>query len=246
MNKTNFRIHVAPIGYEIDRVILPAKERRADKMYLMVHNNKSEDKALQFIETIKKRLTEMKIEYEVEDHDRLDIFNIIKTIKEIIEKEQGNNVYVNLSSGSKIQAIGGMMACMMFNDGGNVIPFYAEAKEYVGFENKPISEGIKEIMDIPSYEIQKPDEKIVRALKIIQDHGGTISKKQMAALCGREDLIAADTQSKNVDLARYASLDKSIIQPLESHWKFIAVEKKGRTRWITINEDGANAAKFLI
>jgi len=246
MNKTNFRIHIAPIGYEIDRVILPASERRADKMYLMVHNNKAEDKALLFIETIKERLAKMKIEYEVEEHDRLDIFNIIKTIKGIIEKEQGNNVYVNLSSGSKIQAIGGMMACMMFNDGDNVIPFYAEAKEYIGFDNKPISKGIKEIMDIPAYEIQKPDEKIIRALKIIQDHDGRISKKQMASLCGKEDLIATDTHSKNVDLARYASLDSSIIQPLENHWKFITVEKKGRTRCITINEDGANAAKFLI
>ena len=37
---------------------------------------------------------------------------------------------------------------MMFNDDGNVHPFYVEAKDYVGFSGKPISTGIKEIQNI--------------------------------------------------------------------------------------------------
>jgi hypothetical protein len=46
--------------------------------------------------------------------------------------------------------------------------------------------------------------------------------------------------------ARFASLDKNIIQPLEEQWKFIEVEKIGRNRWIKLTQDGINAAEFLI
>jgi hypothetical protein len=51
---------------------------------------------------------------------------------------------------------------------------------------------------------------------------------------------------KNHSMARFASLDKNIIQPLEEKWKFIQVEKIGRNRWIKLTQDGANAAEFLI
>ncbi len=43
---SNLRVHIAPVGYEIDRIVIPAKERKADKVWLLVHDNPSEDKAL--------------------------------------------------------------------------------------------------------------------------------------------------------------------------------------------------------
>ena len=35
------RIQIAPVGYEIDRVVLPAKQEKADKVWLLVHENKN-------------------------------------------------------------------------------------------------------------------------------------------------------------------------------------------------------------
>ena len=37
------RIHIAPVGFEIDRVVIPAVDNKADKVFLLVHNNKKED-----------------------------------------------------------------------------------------------------------------------------------------------------------------------------------------------------------
>ena len=51
-NLTNLRIHIAPVGYEIDRVVLPAKKMRADKVFLLVHENPSDDKATKFYDII--------------------------------------------------------------------------------------------------------------------------------------------------------------------------------------------------
>jgi len=245
VSNLNLRVHVAPVGFEIDRIVLPAKKRKADKVYLMIHENPSEDKAGPFVEKIKKQLKKANIEVVTASHDRLDLYKIIKSIKEIIEEEKGNNVYVNLASGSKIQAIAGMMACMMFNKEKNVVPFYVEAKEYIGFKGQQSSSGIKEILDIPPYEIQIPEQKHIKALKIIKDNSGKLTKKEMAKLAYDEKIIIVKAEKENFTQARFASLDKNIIQPLE-RWNFISVEKLGRNRVIKITEEGNNAAKFLI
>lgn len=44
----------------------------------------------------------------------------------------------------------------------------------------------------------------------------------------------------------FCKLDKNIIQPLEEEWKFVEVEKIGRSRYVKITEAGSNAAEFLI
>lgn len=246
MTKMDLRIHIAPVGFEIDRIVLPAKKRRADLVYLMVHDNPSEDKAGPFIEKIKKQLAKENIEVAIEKHDRLNLFKIIKSIKQIIEKEKGNKIYVNLASGSKIQAIAGMMACMMFNDEKNVIPFYVEAEEYLGFKGQQISSGIKEPMDIPSYEIKIPEQKHIQALNLIMKKGGKLTKKEMAELADTNKLITVNAEKENYSQARFTSLDKNIIEPLKEQWKFIDVEKIGRNHWIKITKEGINAAEFLI
>jgi len=63
-NLTNLRIHIAPVGYEIDRVVLPAKKMRADKVFLLIHENRSEDKATKFYDIIDKKLQKLNIETE--------------------------------------------------------------------------------------------------------------------------------------------------------------------------------------
>ncbi len=240
----NLRVHIAPVGYEIDRIVLPAKKLRADKVILLVHENPSEDKATKFYDNIDKKLNKLNIECIIEYHNRTALFAIIKTVKKLILQEKGNIISVNLASGSKVQAIGCMMASMMFNDDDNVNPFYVEAKEYLGFSGKAMSKGIKNIEYIPTYEIQKPDEKHISALKIVVDNGGRISKKEMAKIAVEQKLIIINAE--NESQATFASLDKNIISVLENRWGFVKVNKIGRTRWIEITEEGKHASEFLI
>ena len=243
-NLTNLRIHIAPVGYEIDRIVLPAKKMRADKVFLLVHENPSEDKATKFYDSIDKKLQKLNIETEKVHHNRLDLFQIIKSVKQLIELQKDNSIYVNLASGSKIQSVACMMACQMFNDNSNVSPYYVEAREYTGFLGEAISKGIKEIQVVPSYEIKKPEPKLIQALKIIKENDGKLSKKEMARICLKSKLITI--HAENESQATFASLDQNIISPLEKKWGFIEVEKIGRTRWIKITDEGSNASEFLI
>ncbi len=102
----------------------------------------------------------------------------------------------------------------------------------------------QEIQAVPSYEIQKPEPKLIQALKIIKNNKGKLSKKEMARICLENKLITINAE--NESQATFASLDQNIISPLEKRWGFIEVEKIGRTRWIKITEEGVNASEFLI
>ena len=241
------RVQIAPVGYEIDRVVLSAKQEKADRVWLLIHENKSNDKAGPFITKITDQLEKLGIVTVSESHDRRNLFQIIRVVKNIIEKEKENDIYVNLASGSKIQAIGAMMACMMFNDNSNIHPFYVEAKNYPGFDaKKPLSTGIKEIQVVPPYSIKIPELKLINALKIIKENNGKITKKRMAEFAEKRELISVNPKDENNrSIIRFTILEKNIIKPLEK-WKFIEIEKIGKNRWIKITQEGQNASEFLI
>ncbi len=133
----------------------------------------------------------------------------------------------------------------MLNDRKNIKPFYAEAEEYAAFKGEQ-TKGVKNIQSLPTFEIQRPKPELVKALKIIIENKGRIQKKQMAKLAEENQIIQVNARDENYTQARFASLDKNIIQPLQDQWKFIEVEKIGRNRWIKITQEGINASEFLI
>ncbi len=242
-----FRVHIAPLGFEIDRIILPLKETKADKLWLLVHERTAEDKSGPYLENIRKKCKKLGVKLEITYADRLSIFKVIKSVKEIIMQEENNYIYVNVASGSKIQAIACMMACMILKECKNIKPFYAEPEKYAAFEGKQQSFGIKDTIPLPIYEIQTPKPKLLQALKIIHDaKNQKITKKEMAQIAEEQEIILINSEEKNHSQARFASLDKNIIQPLVDEWSFVEIEKIGRNRWIKITEEGRNAAEFLI
>ena len=123
-----FRVHIAPLGFEIDRIVLPLKETKADKLWLLVHEKTAEDKSGPYLEKIKKDCKKIGVELKISYADRLNMFKIIKSVKEIIAEEEGNYIYINVASGSKIQAIACMMACMILKECKNLQPFTQNQK----------------------------------------------------------------------------------------------------------------------
>lgn len=246
-NLATFRVHIAPLGFEVDRIIIPLKQTKADKLWLLAHDNRSVDLSAPYLEKIKKECKKLGVEVKIAYSDRLSIFKAIKSIKDIIEQEKNNYIYVNVASGSKIQAIACMMACMVLKNCDNLKPFYAQPEKYAVFEGKQQSFGIKDTIELPIYEIQTPKPKLLAALKIVfEQKDQKMTKKDMAKIAEEQGIITINSEEKNHSQARFASLDKNIIAPLEKEWKFIEIEKIGRNRWIKITEEGQNAAEFLI
>jgi hypothetical protein len=244
VNLTKMRIHIAPVGFEIDRVVLPALDMRADKVWLIQHDKPGADKAGTYAAKITSQLNRNKIAVRSAKADRESIFSILKAVKDVFLEESKNDIYVNVSSGSKVQAIACMMACMIFKEF-NVTPYYVVPKSYPSTGEVQQSSGMEGIVELPKYQIQKPKAELVQALRIIMKHGKKITKKEMAKIAEAEKLITINSEN-HADQARFASLDANIIQPLVEQWKFVEIEKIGRNRWIKITPEGEHAAEFLI
>ena len=246
-NLATFRVHIAQIGFEIDRIVIPLKQTKADKLWILAHDNRSEDLSAPYLEKIKKECKKLDVEVKVAYSNRLSIFKTIKSIKDIISQEENNYIYVNVASGSKLQAIAAMMACSLSKSSDNLQPFYPEAERYAAFEGKQQSFGVKDTIPLPLYAIHTPHPKLLAALKIISEQPSQkIRKKEMARIAEEQEIITVNAEKENHSQARYASLESNIIAPLEKEWKFVEVEKIGRNRWIKITQEGIDAAEFLI
>lgn len=252
------RIHAAPLGFEEDRIVIPAVRNKADRVWILVPRH--DDTAKTFLESVRARLADAGIETFGMEHDRGDLFDIIRAIREIIRSEGENHVLVNLSSGSKIQAVGCMMACMMFNDTGRVRPYYAEPEEYHRRDG-PLSTGVRDIIPLPQYTVQIPPPLLVNTMHVIRKNGNRIRKKDLlkelqeaglvrmvsdAAVRVQEtpDVLVVRGQEHNMETAGLSRMTGSIIEPL-MRWNFVGTEKVGRNQWVSLTREGLNAVRFL-
>jgi len=244
---STLRIHISPVGFDVDRTVLPAIKTKADRVWLIVEKNKSKEDAGKFIEEIQMVLKKNKIGVKFADCDREDLFALIKVMKTIFNVERKNNLYVNVSTGSKIQAIACTMSCMMFQEF-HPVAYYVVPEGYHTEKGKSKSQswGMKELIKIPKHKIQLPDPLEIDALEIIVKYGKEITKKKLAVLAEEKNLIAPNLGTKSHDKAIYGYLDKKIIKPLEEKWKYIKVESRGKNRYISLTDEGKNAVKYLL
>ena len=240
----NPRIHIAPIGFEIDRVVMPAKEMKADIVYMLVHNNVAADKSTGYAQKIQQSLKRSKIATEIVYADRGNLLEIVKSVKEIILKHRGSEIYINVASGSKIHAIGCMMGCMIFDDRKNIRPFYAEPEKYPAFKsNEQQTYGVKNVQPLPAYQMKTPKKELLEILTIIKN-AGRIKKSELADMAIKRKIITINS-TQNFKMARFTSLDKNVIRPLKDQWNFVDEEKIGRNRYIFLTDDGKLASQFL-
>ena len=232
------RIHIAPVGFEIDRVVLPAKMDKADKVFLMVHSNRSKDEAKEYVAEIEKRLKKAKIETEQVTADLWNIEEITRVTRDLILANSDCEIAINLASGSTNHSIGMDRACMTFRNRWNLRPFYPFAKTYNGFVY-PLqqTEGVKELKTIVPHRIQIPEDELIQALKIIKQGQGKngMKKKDLAKACENEHLISYTGKSPNSILI---ALDSQILQKLEHRWKAVRVVKPHNHHLVSLTEEG--------
>ena len=146
-----------------------------------------------FLQLIKEKLRSAGIDCQQSTADRTDLFDILRALKSIILKEKGNSILVNVSVGSKIQAMTSMMACMMFKDQVMIKPYYVIPEKYNTSstqEKRQETEGMKDTILLPEYKIEIPNERLIRCLDIInwQRHN-KISKRELKDLALKNNLF---------------------------------------------------------
>ena len=252
------RIHIAPVGFEVDRIVMPAIDTKADKVYLLVHNNKTEDKAGPYIERVIKELKANKIQAEKVVVNWRDVESITKTTRKLLLELLGNDIFINIASGSKNHAIALDRAIMTLEDQTGIIEFYAESEKYEGFKpgkQKQLSSGVRDTKQIPKRKMVLPGEgrdggRLLAALIILFEKSekrtctfpckekhqlqggkhswGEMTKITLAKECANHQLSNGETIIPPGGNI-LTSLDKQIIQKLEKSWDYITIRKVGNS-----------------
>lgn len=195
------KVHILISGWDKGRSIWGCTRIGADKVYIIVpeqHGGRAiepwwNEKTRKAAEDVKQRFSKyfdihfLPVVYE----DYLDCFKkIIKTIKK--ETEDGNEVLVNISSGSHVASSAAIFAASLCK----CKAYYVIAKKYddvLKNEDRYISYGGKAVVDVPLLPISYMSGVEIELLKIIQKEGG-ISVSDLAGKA--RSLFTRPTRSK--------------------------------------------------
>jgi hypothetical protein len=231
------RVHVAPVLYEVDRLVLPMEELKGERVHLMLIKTKNE-RARACLEKLKEALERLGKPYTIHE-DRFDLFELISSYKAVIEGElkKGNFVYVNLSSGGAIQAVAANYAAMEFEGGVQAFFAYPERfEDNFDHERPQNSSGISRISVLPHFNLKMPDDGKLQFLHIV-GRLGEPTKAEVLAELGSKGLIISNGKSRPYG---HVILENRFIKPLEKTG-LVAVHKNGgRECRLALTEKGKN------
>ena len=242
------RVHIIPLGYEEDRIVVPAIEYDADEAILLEPSTELDNiDQPAYHSRVRERIRDAGIETETIACDIFNLYASLGTIAELTNEFRSHNVYVNLASGSKVTAIGGMIACMATG----AIPYYVRAEDYAGGNEEPVATGVTSIETLPKYHIEEPEPQHIAVLEYIRDNE-PVTKQDLIDYGKQEEIpfIARyDTDDvRNPDRGYYRRLNTQIITPLRERG-FINVEKHSKYQYVSITESGENqlqAFRYLL
>ncbi len=233
----NLRVHIAPVGDDDKRrIILPIERFKADKVYLITKEGKDQFK--ENVNEIEKELLSKKIiSKENLKVCKIDIYNFtdIQTLlAKIYSKEIENDIFYNASTGGKLLATAGYLACLLFNG----IAYYCK-KDY---ELNIISDN-PDIFPIPDYYISRPSEELILFLIFFKELQNFFKLKSIPKRFLLEIMGVIKDQNMNASSGEYNSLNALYLDHL-IRFNYIDVST-GRPKKVKLLEKGRNAIKIF-
>ena len=238
------RVHIVPIGFDSTRVVESLIQKKADKVYFLRFTGDENESP--YYDFIMKELQQKFHAIEIDEKfiDIWNLFECIEAFRKIIlsERENGNNVFVNVSTGSKITAIAGMLSCMLWDAN----PYYAHIKYPLQKNQKIHKSSIKRFDDLPAYAINKPKKTQLHILNILENNNNSIRKSDLINKLTDIEIIK-QKENPGIELkihAKYSQLH-ALLNPMEKDWNFINIEHVGKRSQITTTEKGKQALKIF-
>ena len=239
---SNLRTHIAPVGFEFRRVTDPLIHMQADKVYLLTYEK--DDRVAKFLSEIKKKLADSYIHIQVNEVllDVWDLYSCIEKFRELIHKEKGNHVYVNVSTGTKITAIAGMLSCMMWH----AQPYYVSVAYPEETPETIPTEHIQETSVFPTYDIKKPKPEFMLILNLLQSYKSPIRKSVLIEKLEEIGVIRrmSDSGMELKATAKHSQL-RVLLDPMEKEWKLIMVRASGRRSEVSMTQQGKTALRVF-
>ncbi|SFS96159.1 HFX_2341 family transcriptional regulator domain-containing protein [Halostagnicola kamekurae] len=232
-------VHIAPLGYELDRIKDPVLEYDADVLHLLRDRHQ---KRLDYHEDLAETLTDHGVAVHFRQIDLGDMYDVLGEITTIAASYDDDIVRINVSSGPKLAAIGAALACMAADASGYHV--HPESRSHPVVET-PRTEGMKMAEQLPSYPIETPTEDQVRILNYVEetdDPAYTPKKSDLITFAEDAELDFMTKSAPANDKAKFALLNNRIISPLVENG-YLQVESVGRSKQVSLTETGTNALR---
>lgn len=227
------RIHIAPLGYDDLRVYQSAQKLKADHVILVRHDDPT-DTGQTHYEKTKKGLSELEIDPDTISENIFDMYKMMGVFGSIVTEFEKEDVFINLSTGSKITSIAGMLTAMA-NQG--VTPFYTNA-EYN--ENGKVVE-ITGVTELPVYPIDPPEPQHIKILNYLAENGKS-KKQELIRYAEEEGLPFVGEYNIKEDRAKYRLLDTHIMSDLLEN-RYVHVRSVGREKQVEITDHGKDTVR---
>ncbi len=226
-NIQNQRVHILSPGFEFNWIIESFNKSRPDKIYLMRKPDKNE-KAAKVIEEIKKFAKRTNAELEIIKSDG-DVYDMIKETKRIFELENGNLIYLSISSGERDYVSAFILASMLFCRSAKEVHLYS------------LKEG--EFIDLPHFEVKLPKPEVIEAIKFVGEKRKCI-KRDLKKHMFDNKLLVVENKSKFEGHNQYVKLNRSVLDSAID-WGLIKIEGKRKGSRIYLTEEGEKWFKIF-
>jgi hypothetical protein len=254
------RVHVAPLGYERDRVVEPARRELADVVYLLVDHPARDDDArgdvsfdvdwstaeAEAVEWSATTPYQRAVREELDEftdvrgvpvaiHDVYDVMGVSTTVAAEHDDDQ---VFVNISSGTTVAAVGAAIACMTTG----AVPYSVEPESYASdVAERPRTTGVERIATVPDYPIESPTAEQVFLMGYLYERTVegpyTVSKRALIDVADEEGLPFLANYSTESRQSEYRRLDAAIVDPLAEKG-YLRLESAGKQKNVVLTEMG--------
>ncbi len=210
---------------------------KAEKVYLLIHRNKSKDKAGKYAARIQRDLKAVNIETETVPCNWENIEEITRVVRDLILQESDSEIALNLSGGSKNHSVGFDRACMTLEKRDHVRMLSIKPKKWAAPKYpKQLSTGVSTVTVIGIHRVIPPPKELIFAMKVIKQDSIDIPYNKGKKGVKKKDLAKSlFGNNNNVALTK---LQRTITQPLQDTWLAIKIIKVGRHYWISLTKEG--------
>jgi len=231
------RVHVAAVGFEVERVVEPILRERADRAYLLTRAG--DDRAAPFVAEVRRRLVaaDPRLDIRVAATEIWDVFGALGQFRRIFEEERRTEkhasavvpIRVNVSTGTKITAIAGTLACMLWRGE----PYYVQVSESWYSRMAPkvrtVNDVVARVDPVSIYELRAPSKELVEVLEALGRGGGTLRKRDLIRALALDRARPGASGRPPSAQAQHSRL-RARLEPLEGRWGFVAADPGGRGR----------------
>lgn len=239
------RVQVVPLGFEYARLREPVLSWKADRVVAIEHDEGVDVSYLDaFLDDL---VANERIDLDVRSCDIFDLYDALGAVATAIHDHADDDVYVNVSAGSKITAIAGTIACMATG----ATPIYARpdyGPEDERIPDEPLHEEVAETFALPTYPIERPSHEHIAVLGFVAESSGGegryegVTKGELLDFGARDELPFVSESDAETRKGLYRRLDARVLSPLLER-NYVSVSQVGREKYVSLTEQGENVLR---